>query len=729
MDLNEYKAKPNKSIREHTDDLIKNLEILKELNYIKDEYIYQMTKIACEYHDYGKTNSEFQKRIKEGTKFDDNKEVAHNVLSLYLINENNFENEKDYYRVAFAILFHHYYCNNLNALTDSKIKEMSKKLLTEFETYKIKMATPKRIKEMHNDKQAILIKGLVNKCDYSASGGVYIEYKNDFLTFNLERLLESWKEENKSSDWNELQHFCIDNRNENIIAIAQTGMGKTEAGLLWIGDNKGFFILPLKTAINAIYKRVVNSILDDDIQHKIALLHSDSLSYYNSHNTNDEMDIISYHTESKQLSIPLNISTLDQLFDFVFKYKGYELKLTTLAYSKVVIDEIQMYSADLLAYLIYGIKEIIRFGGKVSILTATLAPFVKDLLNEGLSDNKFKEGVFINDLKRHNVKTYNSEIDSEIIYEKYIENKKNKLSNKILVVCNTIKKAQEIYNELLNKDEDIDSLNILHSKFIKKERGEKEDEILEFGKTENEGSGIWISTQIVEASLDIDFDYLFTEISDINGLFQRLGRCNRKGEKSVDNYNCFVFLDTNKNLLTNGTKGFIDKKMYYLSRKALEKIDGVLSEQDKLNIINEYLTTEKIKGSDYWEKYQRFYNWISDIKPYEIDKNDVHLRDIVSFDIIPKIIYDRNKYTIESLVNKLKNKDIKPLSKIKLLDKLKQFTVSVGKYDIDKISKSDYYKILEISEYHKIDVIECEYNELGFVRNIEKKEEDFDNFL
>lgn len=47
-------------------------------------------------------------------------------------------------------------------------------------------------------------------------------------------------EKKKDSCWNELQEFCIENREENIIALAPTGMGKTEAGLLWIGNHKGF---------------------------------------------------------------------------------------------------------------------------------------------------------------------------------------------------------------------------------------------------------------------------------------------------------------------------------------------------------------------------------------------------------------------------------------------------------------------------------------------------------
>lgn len=52
-------------------------------------------------------------------------------------------------------------------------------------------------------------------------------------------------------------------------------------------------------------------------------------------------------TEVKKLSMPLTVTTMDQLFDFVFKYNGYEMKLTTFSYSKIVIDEIQMYGPEL----------------------------------------------------------------------------------------------------------------------------------------------------------------------------------------------------------------------------------------------------------------------------------------------------------------------------------------------------------------------------------------------
>jgi CRISPR-associated endonuclease/helicase Cas3 len=749
VDLSNYKAKPDKTIRQHTDDLLGNLDILQNLNYIKNKHVYELTKIACEYHDYGKANREFQKRIENNTKFNENTEIAHNVLSLYFMDKNEFDNIEDYYKVGFAVLNHHSYCDNIRTIENEESKELIKTLLSNFKVYAVKRSTSKNINKMAKNEDAILIKGFLHKCDYSSSGDIPIEYENNFLNCGLDSLLEQWRSKNNNSNWNGLQQFCKENTNKNIVVVAQTGMGKTEAGLHWIGNNKGFFILPLKTAINAIYKRVKEDILDGNhIESKLALLHSDALSYYNN-DKNGEMDIMDYHNQSKQLSIPLSISTLDQLFDCVFKYQGYELKLATLSYSKIVIDEIQMYGADLLAYLIYGIKTVNKFGGKIAILTATLAPFIRDLLKTGENPIEFEEKTFINDIKRHNVKVYHSQIDTGIIYNKFIENsekikenRKKGISNKILVVCNTVKKAQQIYTELLEKGVANTNINILHSKFIKCERSAKETEIVEFGKTENVGTCIWIATQIVEASLDIDFDYLFTELSDISGLFQRLGRCNRKGKKPVDEANCFVFLEIDNNLLTNGTKGFIDSKIYELSKDALKDIDGLLTESDKINIINKYLTTENLKGSDYLFKYNEFAKWIAELPPYEMDKKDVNLRNIISYDVIPNEIYkehkdeiDENSRKILKAVNpklaKIEIDKIK-LKKLKLKEEIKKYTVPVGIYDIYFKGSNAIVKTVQLSRYEFINVVNCKYNKLGFSRLTSKEvkglEENFDNF-
>ena len=742
--IREKKAKPNKSIIEHTNDLLDVLEILWNLGYIKEERIYELIQKACIYHDIGKINKEFQKRVKnKGIKFDENKEVAHNVLSLYFIDESKFNNKEDYLIVSNAVVNHHDYCDIGLAIREKS--DIIENLLEGLDHKKVKKVIPAKIASISQDIDAIKIKGYLHKCDYSASSGYTAEYENNFLEKSLENVLNKWKLDNQDASWNELQQYCIENKNENIIAIAQTGMGKTEAGLLWISDNKGFFILPIRTAINAIYDRTKKYISSygGNLEEQLGLLHSSSLEYLLLQSEDDKYDdkdeyidkkedkeIIEYEKIAKQLSLPINVSTIDQLFDFVYKYPAYELKLTTLSYSKIVIDEIQMYGPDLLAYLVYGLERIVEQGGKVAILTATLPPFVKELLSKSIKF-KIKEDGFTDNSKRHNLKILDKRIDSNDICNKYRENEKLNKSNKILVVCNSITQAQNLYEEISdilgNKN-----LHILHSKFIKCERLSKESEIIEFGKTYKDNksneldkqSGIWISTSIVEASLDIDFDYLFTELQDLNSLFQRLGRCNRKGKKDSSENNCYIYTQIDERSFINGDRGYIDKDIFELSKEAISLWEGQISEKEKIELINKYLTMDKIKNSNYITQYKHTYNFIKNLTPDTFKSDEVKLRNILSKDIIPSPIYHEYNGDIKELEEKLKDKSLNSPEnkgeKIKLQNKLKKYTVSVHPNHI-----TNYYRALKnglairydnvrVSDYEYIPVIECEYTELGY---------------
>ena len=742
--IREKKAKPNKSIIEHTNDLLDVLEILWNLGYIKEERIYELIQKACIYHDIGKINKEFQKRVKnKGIKFDENKEVAHNVLSLYFIDESKFNNKEDYLIVSNAVVNHHDYCDIGLAIREKS--DIIENLLEGLDHKKVKKVIPAKIASISQDIDAIKIKGYLHKCDYSASSGYTAEYENNFLEKSLENVLNKWKLDNQDASWNELQQYCIENKNENIIAIAQTGMGKTEAGLLWIGDNKGFFILPIRTAINAIYDRTKKYISSygGNLEEQLGLLHSSSLEYLLLQSEDDKYDdkdeyidkkedkeIIEYEKIAKQLSLPINVSTIDQLFDFVYKYPAYELKLTTLSYSKIVIDEIQMYGPDLLAYLVYGLERIVEQGGKVAILTATLPPFVKELLSKSIKF-KIKEDGFTDNSKRHNLKILDKRIDSNDICNKYRENEKLNKSNKILVVCNSITQAQNLYEEISdilgNKN-----LHILHSKFIKCERLSKESEIIEFGKTYKDNksneldkqSGIWISTSIVEASLDIDFDYLFTELQDLNSLFQRLGRCNRKGKKDSSENNCYIYTQIDERSFINGDRGYIDKDIFELSKEAISLWEGQISEKEKIELINKYFTMDKIKNSNYITQYKHTYNFIKNLTPDTFKSDEVKLRNILSKDIIPSPIYHEYNGDIKELEEKLKDKSLNSPEnkgeKIKLQNKLKKYTVSVHPNHI-----TNYYRALKnglairydnvrVSDYEYIPVIECEYTELGY---------------
>lgn len=674
--MNNYLAKsnPRETIIDHTEKLIKNYKILKEI-YPNLNVDWDILYLACLHHDLGKMNRKFQDKIEHIRRHID--EIPHGILSLAFINAKALEaqgySKERIKLLAQAIAYHHdrdfdFDTELLNReielikeeasnfkydrLNDIVVKKLSKKYFKMDRIYE----ENEENKDEDDEKEGlffnyIMIKGLLNRIDYAASGNINVEKENNFLLQNLEEnLLEKFREKNPDAKWNDLQKYMIENRNDNLVITAQTGMGKTEAGLLWIGDNKGFFTLPLKTAINAMYKRITEKIVIVDYENKVGLLHSDIKREY--FNKKDEIDFDEYYNKTKQLSLPLTVCTIDQIFDFVYRYRGFEPKLATLAYSKVVIDEVQMYSPDLLAYLVVGLSYINKIGGKFAILTATLPQIFVDLLKT--ENVEFKEKTFTNNRVRHSLQVKKEKINSEFVKKVYKD-------NKVLVICNTVKEAQRIYEELLDDEELSKNLNLFHSGFIKKDRKRKEGKILEFGDKEKNYQGIWITTQVVEASLDIDFDILVTELSDLNGLFQRLGRCYRDRDWYREGYNCYVF-DGGDSKCT-GVGHVIDEYIFKLSKEALRNINGPLTEDQKIKLIDSIYTMEKLKGTEYHEKLIDAIKYLKLIDPYEMSKKEVmeRFRKIESKTIIPKPIYDDNKVKIDDYIDILKreyDKDI-----------------------------------------------------------------------
>ena len=637
-------------------------------------------------------------------------------------------------RAEFAVMYHHDYCDPIKTILEREdtIKENLAEVKNEIFKLSQKFYTQLAMVKDIEDIRAVKIKGYLHKCDYSASGNYMIEYPHDFLEQGLENCMRKWQRKNPNVEWNSLQRFCMEKQDQNIIAIAQTGMGKTEGGLWWIGNHKGYFVLPLRTAINAIYDRVCEDILENEnLSEKVSLLHSESLEYYVKKNVGTDEEIFQYEQRGKAFSIPLSISTMDQLFNFVFKYQGYELKLTTLSYSRIVIDEIQMYSPDLLAYLIYGLEHIAKMGGKIAIMTATLSPFVKELLEKYVGFSKDNQKVFINDSIRHNVEVRDRKINAKDILDLYEENERKDISNKILVVCNKIATAQKLMEEVkaeaAGKNISV-TVNIFHSRFIKKDRAKLEEEIIKFGKTYDKNgnldkqSGIWIATSIVEASLDIDFDYLFTELLDLNSLFQRFGRCNRKGAKNVTMYNCYVYTQLDEGDFILGNKGFIDKTIFELSNKAIHDINGKLSESKKQELINRYLTTENISQSHFIKKFREKYRFIDSISIYSFKKNENKLRNILSETIIPETVYEKYKEEIDTISQKLNSERLTAIERKCLRSNILQYSLEIPYYHWNSYEKAmkkgcvHQYQSINLSPGEKIKVMQCRYDEMGYYR-------------
>lgn len=740
---NNYFAKSNKeTILEHTEKLIKNFNILTNI-YSNVNVNKHLLLLSCIYHDLGKININFQKNI-ENFNSSNYSGIMHGLLSLAFINVEKLLLEfgfSDVKALIYSVALHHE--RDFSQITkknysveiekmNSEVKnfnfvlEKLEKLFFEisgekiklfpdvFNGEKLKKLSPKFYKlgerlYSSNDyemfKKFVMLKGLLNRIDYAASAYVEVEKKNDFLEEELENFK---KKKLKISEWNKMQKFMEKNKERNVILKAQTGLGKTEAGFLWIGNSKGFFTLPLKSATNSIFERLTKQIVSSGNKSKIGLLHSNFKDVYIENYDGNESEILKYMTSTRQFSLPITICTVDQLFNFVFKAAGFEMKLATLSYSKIVIDEIQMYSPELMGFLLYGLNQITEFGGKFSIITATFPPLLNYFLKK-LKIDFIESENFIENKIRHSVKVLDEEINAEFIEKIYQKNK----NLKFLVVCNTIKKANEIYEKLNNMG--IANINLIHSRFINSDRKKKEEEIFEFASSTK--SGIWIGTQVVEASLDIDFDILITELSDLNGLFQRMGRCyrKRKFDGTTGKYNCFVF--SKKCSGTFGEYSIVDNEIHKKSKEALNEIDGLLSENHKIALIEKTYSYESLKNTKYFETIEKTIIFLENLLcEYSMTGREAQkkLRNIFNEDIIPLKIFKENKEKIlksKGIINQkteiLNEEDKKKMiiEKLKAKEIVESFKVSVPAY----LLKDREIEFFQLSDYETLKIVDCKY--------------------
>ena len=711
------KSEPKETLREHTDELIKELELLKRCYGEKIEKLSDMDRnefwrlldIILEFHDLGKVFTPFQNVIREKigedilpTSFKN--DIYHNFISPAFINYKKLNIDKEYKQlVTQSIGYHH----ERDVIIDGELREKIQKILdedivskiddlkNEFKVrYEIKDKSLKNTYLKHMEKRVkpkdplykdyILLKGLTHRIDHSASAHEDIElnhnenvgkYTEDFIVNNYNKLRE-------------VQQFAKDNRDKNIILKASTGMGKTETALIWIDNDKAFFTLPLRVSINALFDRVSK----EDIKYSYAgLLHSSSLDYLEENKYSDYEDRVN---QSRLMSTKLTFSTIDQIFKFPFMYRGYEKEYATLAYSKVVIDEIQAYSPEICAVLIKGIEMIHKIGGKFMIMTATMPTiYIDELRKRGVLDDNLVTETFNIENPRHNVK-----LEDGSLYENIDQIIEEGHKKKVLVIVNTVKSAIETYERIKSIDNDV-NLSMLHSMYIQEDRAILESNIKNFAKSND--CGIWITTQLVEASLDVDFDVLHTEVSTLDSLFQRFGRCNRKGLKSIDSPNVFIYKKDASGIGSIYDKDIVNKGVELLEKSINEK-SSKITEDDKLEMVEIIYSKENLKGTDFYSKFTKALDILDALEPGELSKSEAQkiLRDIESDTVIPEEIYSKIENTYIKLyetLNKLLENEYKKQNKcddyIKYLKKQRKSvkreilkkTVNVPSYKTKKL--------------------------------------------
>ncbi len=314
------------------------------------------------------------------------------------------------------------------------------------------------------------------------------------------------------------------------IVVAPTGAGKTDFLLRRCGG-RVFYTLPFQASINAMYQRIKNDLLPSNPDLDIRILHGSSKV------------IVEDGKPVEQVLQPLvgagvKVLTPHQLAGALFGVNGYEALLLDLQGCDVILDEVHTYTGISQAIVVRIVELLRKLDCRIHIGTATLPTCLyQELLSLLGEEHTFQVRLkpeVLNTFDRHEVFKPDPDKVLDIVGEAIGR------GEKVLVVCNRVQDAQEMYTQLREQFPDVDML-LLHSRFKRCDRSEKERLLLGVDEKKqpvhrfNTGAGpcIVVSTQVVEVSLDISFDLMITDCAPVDALIQRFGRINRKRSRAT----------------------------------------------------------------------------------------------------------------------------------------------------------------------------------------------------
>lgn len=379
----------------------------------------------------------------------------------------------------------------------------------------------------------------------------------------------------------------------HILINAPTGQGKTEAALLWADTNspKGrvTYLLPARVSTNAIYERLKKAfVLGVGISHGTSALIIAEEEDWNDRAYKARI------LRSSTFMEPITVATVDQLLLSLFNWKHWELVREAASDSAIIFDEIHAYDPYTTSLIILASKDLKAQGARLAFMTATMPSYLRNFLMNALGVRLFVSDREHRGLKRHLIQFKPQPIHAAIgdILRDFRKGKH------ILVVLNTIEKAIDIHQAVTTqlKNEEAKRVGLYHSRFIEMHRRKKE-KLIEEGAKSDKGF-IAMTTQVVEVSLDIDYDVLYTQLAPVDALIQRMGRINRKGKKTISgNGNVFIFLPGEHDASVYGQKNLdrssqIVKKLMAGEVLAEREVPALIERQYPLKEAQDELRSE-----------------------------------------------------------------------------------------------------------------------------------------
>lgn len=404
------------------------------------------------------------------------------------------------------------------------------------------------------------------------------------------------------------------------IIEAPCGEGKTAAALYAASHIKGS---------NGFYMALPTSATSESIHEEVQMLCNQAnlkLPVFNGRAWMSEKDIaidadLWLSPSRQKLFYPVAVGTVDQLIKAALMEKYGLLRLLALLGKVVIIDEMHSYDLYMQDMMEQFLKYCGMFHVPVVILSATLPSVTKGRLLSayaGFEDKKRQymlNGAEVEYDGKWNMQssypliTMASNIDYgktiEVteetfpvskkqmyqyemvsISEKYIEEISALCMDKIkdggclVVIVNLVDDAKELYRFLKNKVDSDTELFLLHGRNTEYHKEKASDKIKKlFGKDRSyrPKKSIVISTQILEQSMDIDFDFMCSMLAPMDLLLQRFGRYRRHGSQGTVR----EIVDVSDDKILIFTPENIDKHTQVYEKEIVEKTKEVLKKNSK----------------------------------------------------------------------------------------------------------------------------------------------------
>ena len=387
---------------------------------------------------------------------------------------------------------------------------------------------------------AILLRGLNITADHA--GSAHTRPFPALPALTSEELLSTWSIQwGQRVTWETLhehQRQCA-RSSSSIMLSAPTGSGKTESALLWAASHhrlhppRLFYVLPYQASMNAMQARLSALYGEDQVglQHgkaRHALYRRFLEQEYRPEDAGraarDAANLARLHHP------PVRVLSPYQLLKAAYRLKGYEAVLADAYGGLFIGDEIHAYETKRLALIVGLFWHLAsHYRARFCLMSATFPRLLREQLEEALPGVTMVSATpeTFAAFRRHRVR-----IQPGVLAEHLDDIRRAAASGlATLVCCNTVRAAQEVYRALRDKPPGEGwRVELLHGRFNARDRLRKERELMErMGTRVARGDRrvLMVATQVVEVSLDIDFDLLFSEPAPLEALLQRFGRVNR----------------------------------------------------------------------------------------------------------------------------------------------------------------------------------------------------------